>query len=154
MTYPLRKTGTPVANKSNVYPRTGKHSKTKQSFKSECDIGRIVNQFQSTGLVTHVTREPGRYAFASAQTFDESMRIVAEANSQFAELPAKIRSHFENNPAKFLDAVDDPERKAELQELGLIPTAPSQEPQEPRSAPTPSSGTPETPAPQEASPDE
>lgn len=99
------------------FPAVGR---TKQSFKDECDINLIVKNFTQTGEITHVNNAPPRYGDASIYSFDESMRIVAEANSRFEELPSDVRRHFENSPAKFLDAVHDPERVTELRELGLM----------------------------------
>ena len=37
----------------------------------------------------------------------------------FAELPSQARTKFNNNPATFLDFVQDPEKQNQLYELGL-----------------------------------
>lgn len=108
--------------------------RAKQSFKDECDINRIVKQFKDTGQVTHVRDSQGEYGFATAQTFDEAMRIVANANSQFALLPSKVRAHFDNDPAKFLDASQDDARRPEFVELGLLEALPEPEPEIPPEA--------------------
>ena len=41
------------------------------------------------------------------------------ADEMFAELPAKIRGRFENNPQQFLDFCEDPDNEAEAIELGI-----------------------------------
>lgn len=95
-------------------------TKTKQSFKDECDINLIINKYKQTGQISHLANRQGEYAFASSTTFDQAMRVVADANSQFEELPARARAHFDNNPAAFLDAAQDESRRSEFVDLGLI----------------------------------
>lgn len=110
------------------------HGRTQQHFKDECDINRIVKRFSETGIVTHLAHSSPQYGFASAQNFTDAAFIVAEAKSQFEALPAKIRAHFENDPAEYLDAVQDESRHAEFVELGLLPEPlpePSPEPEDP-----------------------
>ncbi len=98
--------------------------KTKQSFKDECDVNRIVSRFAETGLITHAHGREPQYGFASAQSFTEAAYIVAESNQIFEALPSETRAHFKNSVIDYLDAVEDPERQAELAELGLIPPLP------------------------------
>ena len=47
------------------------------------------------------------------------METVAKGKTMFEELPSSIRTKFENDPAKFLDFVQDKENLTEMQELGL-----------------------------------
>lgn len=95
-------------------------TRTKQSFKDECDINLIIKKYKQTGQITHLANSQGEYGFATSQTFDQAMRIVADAQSQFEELPATVRAHFDNNPAAFLDAAQDESRRSEFVDLGLI----------------------------------
>ena len=104
-------------------------TKTKQSFKEECDINRIVKSFAKTGEFTHLARGTPQYGYASSQSFHEAMNIVTESKSQFEELPSKARSHFENDPAKFLACCEDETRRDELVELGLADPKPAPEPE-------------------------
>ncbi len=120
---------------------------TKQSFKKECDINNIMAKFQRTGAITHVQKNQQNYGFASALTFTESMNIVAKGQSMFNELPSSIRTKFDNDPAKFLDFVQDESNADELVELGLANAPPfdpdkspetgSEEPTDPAPNPPP-----------------
>ena len=94
-------------------------SLTKQSFTKECDINTILAKYQKTGAIDHVNKHEAQYGFASSDTFTESMNIVAKGQTMFEELPSSIRTKFENNPAKFLDFVQDESNAKEMQELGL-----------------------------------
>ena len=110
-----RKPGT--TKKQQLYMR-GK-SITKQSEKDSCDINLIMAHYTKTGVLTHQRDHEAEYGYASSDTFNESMQIVAKGQSMFAELPSAIRSKFENNPAKFLDFVQDEGNLEEMQEMGL-----------------------------------
>lgn len=97
-------------------------SRTKQSFKAECDINNIMRKFEKTGLIEHQARFQGRYGdFTNLpQSYHEAVNQVLEAEEMFMTLPAKVRAHFDNDPGSFLAAVDDPARREELVELGLL----------------------------------
>ena len=76
-------------------------------------------RFVKTGVMDHVREHGPEYGFASSDTFNDSMQIVAKANSMFEDLPSQIRTKFENDPAKFLDFVQDEKNQEEMQEMGL-----------------------------------
>ncbi len=96
--------------------------RTKQSFKDECDIHRILSSYARTGLLTHVAARPGYYAdVADMPDYRSALDAVKSAEGLFMALPAVTRSRFENDPAKFLDFCSDSENEAELRELGLLP---------------------------------
>lgn len=56
-------------------------SKTRQSFKDECDVDNIVRQFERTGLITHARKHPGEYFAAPEMDYFTAMRADAEARS-------------------------------------------------------------------------
>lgn len=94
--------------------------RTQQYHKDACDVNNIVNRYNDTGVITHLAKKEGKYGFATAQTFSEAAFIVADAKSAFAQQPATIRRHFDNDVAKYLDAAQDPNRRDEFVELGLL----------------------------------
>lgn len=99
-----------------------------QHFKDECDINRIVLKYTQTGMVTHLASGQGEYAVAPGFSFTEAMFLVTQAQDQFSQLPAEVRAHFQNDPAQFLDAVNDESRRGEFEELGLVQPRRTQEP--------------------------
>jgi hypothetical protein len=100
---------------SGPFPKT----LTKQSFKDDCDVNLIV-QRHATNRIPLPQVNPEDFGNGLAPDFTTAMMQIADANSRFAELPAKVRAHFDHNPAKFLDAVSDATRRPELEKLGLI----------------------------------
>lgn len=103
---------------SLTFPAQGR---TKQSFKSECDINTIMARYQSTGILPDMlNQQNGQYLDVTEMDYQSSMELVAGARSLFNELPSKIRSRFENDPAKFLAFTSDEKNRPEMAELGLL----------------------------------
>ncbi len=99
--------------------KAAKHNPTKQSFKDECDINKIMAKYQKTGAIAHFNKHQPQYGFASSKDFAESMRIVTSAQQMFADLPSSIRSKFNNQPEQFLEFVQNPDNESEMVSLGL-----------------------------------
>lgn len=97
----------------------GTESRTEQSHKNECDINNIISKYDRTGLVTHRNEYRGQYGFASQQTFEDAMLVVARAQSMFNDLPAKVRDRFNHDPGQFLKFVQDDKNADELVKMGL-----------------------------------
>lgn len=111
---------------------------TKQSHKDECDIHRILKQYQRTGIITHVQQARGTYEDLPSNTdFQEALNTMMSAEQAFAGLPAQVRRHFDNDPARFLAAFSDRSQHDQLREFGLL---------KPKAAPAAPDAAPEPPA--------
>lgn len=87
----------------------GEESRTKQSFKDECDINNLMARYEKTGQLPALAAAQPQYGdFADVPTFMEACQIVQKAEEQFAALPAEVRAECANNPAIFLQAIQDP----------------------------------------------
>jgi len=113
-----------ILNKYSLKPRTQIHFKgtgrTKQSFKDECDINRIMARYQATGQLPNVNEIPQQYLDCTAYDFQEHQNFIAGAFSTFHEMPSAIRARFNNNPAEFFDFCSHEKNRPELAELGLL----------------------------------
>ena len=105
--------------RTRIHPGHDPISLTKQSFKDETNINKIMEKFQRTGAIDHYAKYAPNYDDATSDDLHTSLNIIADANSMFEELPSSIRKKFENNPQKFLDFVQDPKNLEEMRELGL-----------------------------------
>lgn len=96
-------------------------SMTQQHFKEKCDINNIMAKYQKTGVVDHVAKFQPEYGFIDGATFTENMMQIAKAQNMFNELPSRAREYFGNDPAKFLDFVDemDDSHLETMMEIGL-----------------------------------
>lgn len=116
---------------------------TKQSFRDECDINNIISQYKATGVLRHLNSAEARFAdVTELRDFSEAMVMVKAAEEVFMELPSSARKVFNHDPAAFLDAAHDPQKRDLLVEAGLV--APLEAPVVP---PTPSE-VPASPEPQ------
>lgn len=112
-------------------------SLTQQNFQAECNISTIMARFEKDGILTHYNTHKGQYGeFADVQDFQTSVNQVMAAESAFMTLPARVRSTFDNDPAKFLAFATNPQNAEKMTELGLI--KPSQN--APEAPPEPLSG--------------
>lgn len=97
-------------------------SMTKQSYKDECDINKLMDKYQKTGLLNHVVKHSGEYGEFDSVDFTDAMNVVAEGQSMFEELPSSARKAFDNDPAKFMNYINDDlnsEKIDHLHKLGL-----------------------------------
>lgn len=97
-------------------------TRTKQSFKEECDINTLVERFAITGEIPAADRVPLPIDVGTGMDFKDAMNQVVAARESFDQLPAKVRARFDNDPARFLDFVheDDPDNKLQLKKWGLL----------------------------------
>ena len=96
--------------------------RTKQSFKDECDIGKILAQYTKTGIITHLNRAQAVFTDVSEMgDYRQALEQVEAARVLFMELPSAVRAKFNNDAAQFLDFATDPENLEEMREMGLAP---------------------------------
>ena len=119
------------------HPGGGK-ARTKQADALDTDIDRLVNRFVAHLHAPDPNRAPPTYGdFSNVDDFHTAMNKVKSAEDSFMRLPSAVRKHVNNDPGEFLSMVNDPERKEELVDLGLLP----------QDEPAPSTPAPEPPTP-------
>ncbi|AXH74869.1 MAG: internal scaffolding protein [Microviridae sp.] len=94
--------------------------RTKQSFKDECDINRLMARYLATGALSHVRQGVPSFQDVSSVDFQQAMDLVAGAQTAFFDLPSALRSRFDNEPAKLLAFLENPINRPEAVELGLV----------------------------------
>lgn len=99
---------------------------TRQEFEPECEINNIMNKYQRTGVLTHINRFGAMYGDFDAVDFQTALQTIKDGEDMFAQLPSSTRKYFDNDPAAFMEFVNDPENIDKLVELGLAVKAPEQ----------------------------
>ena len=95
-------------------------SMTHQSDLPQSDIHNIIKQFERTGVLNHDAKYHGTYGdFGSLPDFKEAQDLLANAKTMFNELPATIREDHQNDPALFLDWIQNPENRDAIEEKGF-----------------------------------
>jgi len=101
-----------------------KPSLTKQSFKDECDINKIMQRFKKISSADFLNRYQGYLSgefgdFSAVSDYRTALDQLSQARGVFDALPSKVRTRFGNDPAVFLDFVHDPRNAEEIVSLGL-----------------------------------
>lgn len=107
----------------------GERYLVEQNHKAECDINQIIKRhgidlIQKTNLLKS---QEFQFDDVTGNDFQEAMFKLSKAQESFDSLPSLIRKKFDNNPAMFLDFVQNPDNITEMVELGLA-NAPAPEP--------------------------
>jgi len=101
-----------------------------QNFKDECDINYIVRQFGLTGELPGKPMSPQYGDFTGVLDYHSAVNAVLAAQDDFMELPAQLRSRFNNDPAELIDFLDNEGNREEAIKLGLVAAKPISEPSE------------------------
>jgi len=95
-------------------------SLTAQEFKEESDINTIIDRFGIGENPIEAQRWVTDVDIADApNNYQDVMNQLNAARDQFMSLPARVRSRFENDPAKFVSFVSDANNLEEMVSLGL-----------------------------------
>lgn len=134
-----------MIERKRVTVREGGRVMTKQAPKEEQDVNVIMGRWIGQGIPPRPGPRMAMYGdFTNAPDFHAAQNLVIEAREQFEDLPARVRKACKNDPGQFLEMVHDPERRAELVELGLleeaVPVTAKEPPAPPAPTPAPSPG--------------
>lgn len=113
---PRRRVTTPCKN-----PEGYKHG-TKQAFKDECDINRIMSKYEQTGVISHLNKNELIYSemFTIPKDAQDAIERVDRAREVFQnQVPAKVRDMFNHDPGAFYKFASDPKNRVKLAQMGL-----------------------------------
>ncbi len=91
-----------------------KDGRTKQCFRDECDIQKIMARAERAGTISHLEKFQGVYADFSNVDFHQLTNTLTRGREIFDELPAELRQEFGQSPSKFFAYVNDPANKDAL----------------------------------------
>lgn len=92
-------------------------SLTKQSFKDETDVNRILEKFQVTGVLSHLAKFEPEYGDFAEFDFGGTIMQLQRGQDMFAALPSEVRREFDQDPDKFFKFVNDPNNNERVNEL-------------------------------------
>lgn len=95
-------------------------SLAQQHARDESDINTIVKRFGLTGELPNGVRAPTYGDFADVTDYHTAINAVIAAKESFMQLPADVRTRFNNDPGAFVDFVSDDSNRAEAEKLGLV----------------------------------
>lgn len=114
----------PAPKPRNIYERTAVQvykkpgqSLTEQHHARSCDINTIMAKYIKTGIIEHVNNYEPTFGDVSGLDFKKAMDTVALVKSEFANMPAYVRDHFNQDEAAYLEKVSTPEGVQELKNI-------------------------------------
>ncbi|AXH77488.1 MAG: internal scaffolding protein [Microviridae sp.] len=94
-------------------------SLTQQHFQEECDINYILRKYAATGILDNIG--PGQYLdLDESFDFHEAQNKLIQIDDTFAQLPSRLREHFQNDAFAFVEFVQNPANKDEGIRLGIF----------------------------------
>lgn len=121
------------SQKRVAVPQSEQPSATQQHMRDETNINTIVNRYLKTGVLgnPNATRRPMFGDFSSVD-FMHMQNAIADIGQNFASLPARVRSRFQNDPYQLIRFVENPDNKAEAIKLGILPDDSPKKPEAPK----------------------
>lgn len=99
---------------------SGDRGRTQQSFEPEANINRIVERVLKGAEFPVGMPMVMQGDFVDAPDFQSSMNLIVKARENFDAMPARVRSRFDNDPAKFIAFVSDDKNFEEAESFGLV----------------------------------
>jgi hypothetical protein len=99
---------------------------TQQQFAEDCDLNVLAIRFGLTGKPLPVEAIDPRYYGDMTDVPDlrTALDLVNDAKNKFMDLPSRIRTRFDNQPAKLWAFVNDPDNAEEAVRLGILARVP------------------------------
>lgn len=98
-----------------------KDDRTKQGDKEAADINVIVRRNLDAGLMPGAGFVPQYGDATVVSDLQSALAIVAGAREDFAQLTARQREAFHNDPMEFVAAATDPTKADLFRSLGMMP---------------------------------
>jgi len=96
-------------------------SNTVISDQKKADINHILKRYKSVGIIDHLNLTAATYQDVTKfSDFADVMRTAKAAETEFMQLPSKVREAFDHDVANWLDTAHDPEKRQALVDAGLI----------------------------------
>ena len=93
---------------------------TEQSHRDICDINKVIQRFDKTGVLTHVSKIEARFGDCTGADFRAAQDLFLNANKMFEDLPADIKKRFNQNAGELLEFMENEKNRDEAIALGLI----------------------------------
>jgi len=94
-----------------------KDGRTKQSFKDETDINKILQRAEVKGSISHLNKYEAKYGDFADYDFFNNTLMLTKGREIFDDLPAELRLEFRQSPAEFFKYVNDPANSDRLKTL-------------------------------------
>jgi phage internal scaffolding protein len=91
-----------------------RRSKVVGSMRDEQEINHIVSKAIKTGQLPVLMNRKPIEKLPNVDSYQDALNIIANANQEFEKLDPMLRREFGNDPAKLLEALQNPEKNLDL----------------------------------------
>lgn len=93
---------------------------TEQSHKDTVNINNIIKKHGVDLIAKTTALQQFVYDDVTGNDFQESMNMLIKARDSFETLPSELRKRMDNDPAKFMDWIHNPDNHQEMISMGLM----------------------------------
>jgi hypothetical protein len=84
-----------LKNRKFISLERREQAQTKQSFKNQCDIKHIINQYNRTGLLTHTNdKQPQSVDHTQFPDYQDAKNFVTNITQQYDQLNPKTKKQY------------------------------------------------------------
>lgn len=110
--------------------------RTKQAFRDQVNINKIVERSKAGQLVTHLNgRQPFYGDVSDMKDYQYACDLVVKAEGLFEQMSSKVRQRFDNDPSKMIAFLQDKDNLEEAEKLGMVVRRPADPPKAPEAPP-------------------
>ena len=92
--------------------------RTKQAFKDETDINKVMEKAQRAGSLSHLIKHGAHYGdFSDVSDLMSAHKRIERLHEIFAEAPSNVKKEFGNDAFAFMNFVNDPANASRLNEV-------------------------------------
>jgi len=91
--------------------------RTKQAFKDSTDVNRLLQRHAKSGTLSALAKVENSFGDFRGFDFHQAQNMIAQGQTIFEQLPSEVRREFDQDPQKFFNYVNDPEKQDKLNEL-------------------------------------
>lgn len=97
-------------------------SLAQQQFKDECDVNRIVDRYNKTGVLEHLSEITPQYGDVTDVPSDlmAAYDAVGRAEEAFMQLPSQLRKDLDNDPSRLSAWLRDENNRETAVRYGLM----------------------------------
>lgn len=100
-------------------PKDYSDGRTKQAFKDQCDINKMLKKAAKVGSIAHLEKYPEKVygEFDGEFTLLDARLVMGRAQEIFDDLPSQTRKDFNNDPLAYVQWAGKPENNDKLRDL-------------------------------------
>lgn len=107
-----------------IVTASSKPSRTRQSFRDECDINLIMSKYSKNGGFELPTRPPVYADVYDTPDLQTAYEVMRDAEDAFMRLPSDLRKYLDNDPRRMLAEIESGDNLDVYRDFGILGPTP------------------------------